>query len=124
MTNNIVMLKVNVFEAKAKFSEYLERAGRGERIVICRHNKPIAELCAINEARAEPRPIGPIAGRPTFDVPATFFEPMSGDDLELWERNPVAAPAAETPPARRGSRVAEGKTSYRASRTRGSRRRS
>jgi prevent-host-death family protein len=124
MTNTIVMVKVNVFEAKAKFSEYLERAGRGERIVICRHNKPIAELCAINEARAEPRPIGPIAGRPTFDVPATFFEPMSEDDLELWERNPVTAPGAgETPPARRGSR-AEGKTSDRASRTRGSRRRS
>lgn len=33
----MVMPKVNVFEIKAKLSEYLDRATRGERIVISRH---------------------------------------------------------------------------------------
>ena len=86
----MVMLKVNVFEIKAKLSEYLDRAVRGERVVICRHNKPIAELRPISEASSKPRIIGPIRGRPTFDVPASFFEPLPADELELWEGTDVA----------------------------------
>jgi prevent-host-death family protein len=112
MTNNIVMFKVNVFEAKAKFSAYLERASRGERIVICRHNKPIAELRAVDETRTEPRPIGPLPGRPTFDVPPSFFEPMSPDELDLWEGASDAG-VAKSPAARRGTRVAERKARHR-----------
>ena len=30
------MIKVNIHEAKAKLSEYLEAASRGERVVICK----------------------------------------------------------------------------------------
>src|SRR5215813_7828145 len=81
----MVMIKVNVFEVKAKFSEYLDRAARGDRIVIYRHNKPVAELCAVEEARTEPRPIGPLPGRPAFKVPASFFEPLPDDELARWE---------------------------------------
>jgi len=81
----MVMIKVNVFEVKAKFSEYLDRAAHGDRIVIYRHNKPVAELCAVEEARAEPRPIGPLPGRPAFKVPASFFEPLPDEELDRWE---------------------------------------
>src|SRR5688572_18140971 len=85
MTYNMVMFKVNVFEVKAKLSEYLERAAAGERIIICRRNKPVAELRAVSSTRTEPRPIGPLPGRPTFEVPPSFFEPMSDEELALWE---------------------------------------
>lgn len=81
----MVMSKVNVFEVKAKLSEYLDRAMRGERIVICRHNKPVAELRAIEEVRTEPRPIGPLPGRPTFEIPPSFFDPLPQDELDVWE---------------------------------------
>jgi prevent-host-death family protein len=81
----MVMFKVNVFEIKAKLSEYLDRAAKGERIVICRHNKPVAELRAVEEARTQPRPVGVLPGRPTFDVPASFFEPLPDEDLHLWD---------------------------------------
>ena len=81
----MVMSKVNVFEVKAKLSEYLDRAMRGERIVICRHNKPIAELRAIEDVRTEPRPIGPLPGRPTFEVPPSFFDPLPQEELDLWD---------------------------------------
>lgn len=81
----MVMIRVNVYEVKAKLSEYLNRAIRGERIVICRHNRPVAELRPVTETRTEPRPIGPVSGRPTFDVPPAFFEPLSSDELDLWE---------------------------------------
>src|SRR5687767_15157380 len=79
------MIKVNIFEAKARLSEYLDRAAKGERIVVCRHNTPVAELRHVSAVRTEPRPIGPLPGRPVFDVPPSFFDPMSDDELESWE---------------------------------------
>jgi prevent-host-death family protein len=85
MTYNMVMTQVNVFEVKAKLSEYLDRAARGERIVICRHNKPVAELRAIEERRTEPRPIGPLPGQPHFEIPDSFYEPLPEDELALWD---------------------------------------
>lgn len=87
----MVMLKVNVFEIKAKLSEYLDRAMNGERIVICRHNKPVAELRAVADVRTEPRPVGPLPGRPRFDVPSSFFDPLPDADMDLWEGGPTAA---------------------------------
>ena len=72
-------------DVKTKLSEYLDRAAKGERIVICRHNRPVAELRAVEDVRTEPRPIGPLPGRPKFEIPASFFEPMSNDELNLWE---------------------------------------
>lgn len=101
----MVMLRVNIFEIKAKLSEYLDRAANGERIVICRHNKPIAELRAVEDARAEPRPVGPLPGRPRFDVPSSFFEPLPDEDVDLWDGGAIAGASmvAEASP-RDGSR--------------------
>ena len=79
------MIKVNIFEAKARLSEYLDRAAKGERIVVCRHNTPVAELHHVSAVRTAPRPIGPLPGRPVFDVPPSFFDAMSDDELESWE---------------------------------------
>jgi prevent-host-death family protein len=99
---NMVMFKVNVFEVKAKLSEYLDRAARGERIVICRHNQPVAELRAVEEVRTEPRPVGPLPGRPAFDVPPSFFDPLPDEDLGMWEG--VTGKRAGRRPARRRRR--------------------
>jgi len=121
------MSKANIFEVKAKLSEYLERAARGERIVICRHNRPIAELRAVADVRTEPRPVGPLPGRPTFELPASFFEPLSADELDLWDRTSAGDPLATGAPRARGrgaSKVAEHKVKYQPARRRGTRRRS
>jgi prevent-host-death family protein len=82
----MVMIRVNIYEVKAKLSEFVDRAARGEHIVICRHNKPVAELRAMEDTRTDPRPVGPLPGRPTFEIPASFFDPMPGDELDLWDR--------------------------------------
>ena len=118
MTYNMVMLKVNVFEIKAKLSEYLDRAARGERVVICRHNKPVAELRPISQALSKPRTIGAIPGRPTFEIPASFFEPLPADELELWEGTAATDPLSggRRPSSGSASRVAETRKGY--SRTR------
>ena len=38
------MTKVNVQEAKAHLSRYLDRVEEGEVVIVCRHNQPVAEL--------------------------------------------------------------------------------
>jgi antitoxin (DNA-binding transcriptional repressor) of toxin-antitoxin stability system len=35
---------VTAFEAKTRFGELLDRVGRGEEIVITRHDKPVARM--------------------------------------------------------------------------------
>ena len=109
------MIKVNVFEIKARLSEYLDRVAKGERVIVCRHNKPIAELRPLEHGRTEPRPIGPLEGRPRFDVPASFFEPLAAADLDAWDHVVSSDPLMTSSQARRASRpsrVAEPRTKY------------
>lgn len=104
------MIRVNIFEAKARLSEYLDRAAQGERIVVCRHNTPVAELRPVSAVRTEPRPVGPLPGRPGFEVPPSFFEPLPDDELESWEGvvplSPVPHRSSATKPTRAAARRA------------------
>jgi prevent-host-death family protein len=109
----MVTMKVNVFEVKAKLSEYLDRVLAGERVVICRHNKPVAELRPVEEARATERPVGPLPGRPTFEVPASFFDPMPDEELALWDGGDIPVGRSLATGA---SRAAEARSAYRTSR--------
>jgi len=119
---------VNLADIKAKLSEYLDRAVAGEHVLICRHNKPIAELRAVANLRTEPRPIGPLPGRPTFDVAPGFFEPMPEAELEQWDgteaTDPLSIPWPGPKPSARASRVAESAEPFRPRRRRTTKRRS
>lgn len=77
------MISVNVHEAKAHLSEYLARVEAGETVVICRRNKPVAELRPIRPARKARRPIGLAEGR--IKVLPEFFEPLDDELLDLFE---------------------------------------
>jgi len=90
----MVMIQVNVFEIKARLSEYLDRVARGERIIVCRHNRPVAELRPLGEVRRQPRPIGPLPGEAPFEVPPSFFEPLPPEELDTWEGVGGAEPSA------------------------------
>ncbi|WP_456444794.1 type II toxin-antitoxin system Phd/YefM family antitoxin [Oceanithermus sp.] len=69
---------VNVAEAKAKLSELLEAALRGEEIVLAKRGKPVAKLVPLSGRKRE---LGFLAGR----VPDSFFEPLPEEELEAWE---------------------------------------
>lgn len=101
---------VNIADAKAKLSEYIEAVSKGEAVVICRHNRPVAELRAIEPARVGPRDLAPMFPGATFMTDA-FFEPMSVEELQDWEGSELfPARVAERPPAYRpSSRRAKGK---------------
>ncbi len=47
------MAEVGTFEAKNKLSELLDRAERGERVVISRRGKPVVELVPVARAEAQ-----------------------------------------------------------------------
>jgi prevent-host-death family protein len=62
MTN---MTRIAVAEAKARFSQLLDRVSRGERFLVLRHGRPAAALVPVGEAtdvepeaESEPRPKG------------------------------------------------------------------
>jgi antitoxin (DNA-binding transcriptional repressor) of toxin-antitoxin stability system len=77
MINNMTMKKVNIHEAKAKLSEFIDAVERGEQVVICRRNRPVAELRAVNVARTTYRAVGGAKGR--LAIPASFFAPLPDD---------------------------------------------
>lgn len=104
----MVMFMVNIAEAKAKLSEYLDAVGRGERVVICRHNRPVAELRAVASGTTAKRRLGTATG--VVDIPASFFAPLPDADLDAFE--------GELKESKTGAKVAEGKPNYRVPRTR------
>lgn len=77
------MHQPNIHEVRENLAEYLAAAERGEEVLICRRNQPVARLVAVSRAPArKPRPIGKAsdAGVP---LPAGFFEPLPDDMLGL-----------------------------------------
>ncbi len=51
--------QINIAEAKAKLSELVEAASKGEEIVLARHGKPMARLSRLTApAKREPRKFG------------------------------------------------------------------
>jgi prevent-host-death family protein len=79
----MTMLMVNIAEAKAKLSEYLEAVARGEQVIICNRNQPVAELRAIEPKRQAPRDLSPMF--PDWKIDPAFFDPLSPEELAAWE---------------------------------------
>jgi prevent-host-death family protein len=103
----IVMIMVNIHDVKARLSEFLEAVDRGEQVVICKRNQPVAELVPVGRKRAAPRPLEPGAHR--FDVAEAFFEPLPSEFLDGFEGaavypEPAAAPARVAEPRQSGYR--------------------
>ena len=69
---------INVHEAKTHLSALLARVAAGERIVLSRHGKPIAQLVPLEPAPR--RQLGFLKG----SVDPTFFDPLPDDELQLW----------------------------------------
>jgi prevent-host-death family protein len=77
------MLMVNIAEAKAKLSEYVDAVAKGEHVIICNRNRPVAELRAIEPARVGPRDLTPMF--PGWKIDPAFFDPLSDEELAAWE---------------------------------------
>lgn len=75
-------MMVNVHEAKAQLSDLLERAVRGEEVVIAKRGKSFVRLVPA-QAR-EPRRPGLAKGKGRLT--AAFLEPLSAEELAAWDQ--------------------------------------
>lgn len=84
----MIIMMVNIAEAKAKLSELVDAAARGERVIICNRNQPVAELRPVEAVSTKARDLTPMFPGEQFMTDA-FFEPMSEEELEEWYGGPV-----------------------------------
>ncbi len=82
MIYSLTMITINVAEAKARFSHYLDTVQRGEIIIVCRRNVPIAEIRPLPHLPRRERRVGIDRG---MVVPASFFEPLPEAVLDAFE---------------------------------------
>jgi prevent-host-death family protein len=70
-----------VHAAKTQLSRLIERARRGEEVVIARGTEPVVRLVPIG-AKRPARRFGAMRGRAR--VTEAFFDPLPADELASW----------------------------------------
>jgi prevent-host-death family protein len=76
------MIKLNIHEAKTHLSRYLKRVLKGESIILCKRNVPVAEIRPIPPARKSRRPVGLAKGK--LHIPPEFFEPLPDEVVDSF----------------------------------------
>lgn len=85
MIHNIVVKRVNIHDAKTNLSRYIAELEPGDAIVLCRRNRPVAEIRPLRKKSVRQPRIGAYAGQ--FEVPASFFEPLPDEILKAFSGN-------------------------------------
>ena len=75
-------MRVNVYAAKTQLSRLLDRAARGEEVIITRNGRPVAKLVPAGAVR-NPRRLGALRGR--VRVAKDFDAPLPKDLLAAFE---------------------------------------
>lgn len=74
------MLTVSTYEAKTQLSRLLDQALAGEKVVICRGKKPLAELTPISRRKSDgPLTAHPVLGKIKINYDAV--EPLSDEEI-------------------------------------------
>jgi prevent-host-death family protein len=68
------MARFNVAEAKARFSELIQKAMLGEEVIVSKENRPVVKIVAIKPAKRKPGTGKGIWMAPDFDEPLQDFE--------------------------------------------------
>jgi prevent-host-death family protein len=74
---------INLNEAKAHLGKYVAKAAKGEVIVLCERNRPVAELRAISQPEAgRSLRLGVLKG--VFKVPNNFDAPLESFERDFY----------------------------------------
>jgi prevent-host-death family protein len=73
---------VNLYEAKTKLSQLVERAAAGEEIIIAKAGRPLARLVPLAK-RTTPRPLGLLAGQ--VWIGNDFDDPLPDEIMKHFE---------------------------------------
>lgn len=82
------METVNIHEAKTHLSRLVERAERGEEIIIARSGRPVARLVPLAGAE-KPRVFGRMRGK--IRIADDFDAPLPDEILDQFENSPLVA---------------------------------
>lgn len=74
-------MQVTIHAAKTNLSKLIERVRNGEEIVIAKGKTPVARIVPIADGGFK---IGILKEEALGNAP-DFLEPMSDEDLDLWE---------------------------------------
>jgi prevent-host-death family protein len=77
---------VKMHQAKTQLSKLIAAALAGEEVVIARGSEPMVRLTPVKPVKKK-RQFGAYKGQ--FDVPNSLFEPLSDEELALWERGNI-----------------------------------
>jgi antitoxin (DNA-binding transcriptional repressor) of toxin-antitoxin stability system len=80
---NICMSTISPQELAKDPGALLDRVEAGERLVVVRGGRPVAELRPVTPARLTPRPFGLAAG--AFAVPDDFDAPLPDEFLREFD---------------------------------------
>jgi prevent-host-death family protein len=80
------MIMVNIHEAKTNLSRILAKVMKGETVILCNRNRPVAELRPLPARPPARRPIGLAKGK--FSVPPSFFEPLPDEVIRSFYHPP------------------------------------
>jgi antitoxin (DNA-binding transcriptional repressor) of toxin-antitoxin stability system len=87
-----------VHEAKTNLSKLIERAERGEEVVLARGDKPVVKLTVAGGKPKTRRQPGMLKGVIPEFPDSFFFDPLPEDELKRWEEgyegDPLNEPAA------------------------------
>lgn len=76
------METVNIYEAKTRLSQLVDKAASGEDVVVSRNGKPLARLTMLERPRQRIR-FGLLKGK--LKVPADFDAPLPDHVLAAFE---------------------------------------
>jgi prevent-host-death family protein len=75
-------MKVNIYEAKTRLSELVDKAGDNEEVIIARNGRPVARLVKFVQEPSRRR-LGKLAGR--VRVADDFDAPLPDELLAAFE---------------------------------------
>jgi prevent-host-death family protein len=78
------MKQLNLAEAKAKFSELVDAAARGDGTIIAKSGTPVAMLVPLDHGKRRPIKFGTLKGK--MWIADNFDDPLPDDVLDEFEQ--------------------------------------
>jgi prevent-host-death family protein len=77
------METVNIYDAKTRLSQLVDRAASGEDVVVCRNGKPLVRITRLEASKRRVK-FGVLKGKLT--IPADFDAPLPDEVLAGFEQ--------------------------------------
>ena len=73
---------INIYDAKTRFSQLVDKAASGEDVVVSRNGKPLVRITRLETPKRQIR-FGVLKGK--LRIPADFDSPLPDDVLATFE---------------------------------------